>query len=88
MKGKLNRLARILNPKDGRGLIIAVDHGMALGPMTGLEDPGRIFERLDDYADAWLMTKGVFTHAFSSTKINYGNNRFPQVVFWAKILRV
>lgn len=64
MKGKLNRLARILNPKDGRGLIIAVDHGMALGPMTGLEDPGRIFERLDDYADAWLMTKGVFTHAY------------------------
>lgn len=64
MKGKTNRLARILNPKDGRGLIIAVDHGMALGPMTGLEDPSRIFELMDDYADAWLMTKGIFTHVY------------------------
>jgi DhnA family fructose-bisphosphate aldolase class Ia len=64
MKGKKNRLARILNPKDGRGLIIAVDHGMALGPMTGLEDPATVFQTLDAYADAWLMTKGIFTHVY------------------------
>ena len=62
MKGKINRLSRILNPETGRSLIIAVDHGMALGPMTGLENPGKVFERLDQYTDAWLMTKGIFTH--------------------------
>ncbi|MFC2075910.1 class I fructose-bisphosphate aldolase [candidate division KSB1 bacterium] len=64
MKGVTNRLARILNPDDGRGLIIAVDHGMALGPMTGLEEPARVFELLDPYTDAWMMTKGVFTHVY------------------------
>ena len=64
MKGKQNRLSRILNPATGRGLIIAIDHGMALGPMTGIEKPGPVFEMLDPYADAWLMTKGVFTHVY------------------------
>ena len=64
MKGKKNRLARILNPTTGRGLIIAVDHGMALGPMTGIEDLGPVFAMLDDYADAWLMTKGIYTYVY------------------------
>ena len=56
MNGKKNRLARILNPETGRGLIVAIDHGMALGPMTGLEDPTKVFEMLEPYVDAWLMT--------------------------------
>ena len=64
MKGKKNRLSRILSPKDGRGLIIAVDHGMALGPMTGIEDLSKVFNLLDPFADAWLMTKGIFTHVY------------------------
>ncbi|KON28234.1 fructose-bisphosphate aldolase [miscellaneous Crenarchaeota group archaeon SMTZ-80] len=64
MKGKMNRLARILSPKTGRGLIIAIDHGMALGPMTGIEEPARVFNMLEPYADAWLMTKGIFTHVY------------------------
>ncbi len=64
MKGKINRLSRILDPKTGRGLIIAIDHGMALGPMTGIENPGKVFDTLDQYTDAWLMTKGIFTHVY------------------------
>ena len=64
MKGKKNRLSRILSPRDGRGLIVAVDHGMALGPMSGLEDPAKVFEMIEPYADAWLMTKGIFTHVY------------------------
>ena len=64
MNGKANRLARILNPVTGRGLIMAVDHGMALGPMTGIENLTKVFEDLDDYTDAWLMTKGVFTYSY------------------------
>jgi putative autoinducer-2 (AI-2) aldolase len=64
MKGKINRLARILSPETGRSLIIAVDHGMALGPMTGIENLARVFELLDAYADAWLMTKGILTHVY------------------------
>jgi len=64
MKGKKNRLSRVLNPKTGRGLIIAMDHGMALGPMTGIEKPGKVFETLEPYTDAWLMTKGILTHVY------------------------
>ncbi|MCP4756743.1 MAG: fructose-bisphosphate aldolase [Proteobacteria bacterium] len=64
MKGLKNRLSRILDPQTKRGLIIAVDHGMALGPMTGIEDPSTVFDTLDPYADAWLMTKGIFTHVY------------------------
>jgi len=64
MKGKQNRLSRILSPDTGRGLIIAIDHGMALGPMTGIEKPAAVFEMLEPYTDAWLMTKGIFTHVY------------------------
>lgn len=64
MKGKQNRLARILNPQTGRGLIVAVDHGMALGPITGIEDTGKVFDMLEPYTDAWLMTKGIFAHVY------------------------
>ena len=65
MKGYANRLARIINPKTKRSLIIAVDHGMALGPTHGLEQPQQVFETLDPYTDAWLMTKGIYTHVYN-----------------------
>lgn len=64
MNGFRNRLARIIRPETGKALIIAVDHGMALGPMHGIEDPSRVFETLEPYTDAWLMTKGTFTYAY------------------------
>jgi putative autoinducer-2 (AI-2) aldolase len=64
MKGMTNRLSRILKPENGRGLIVAMDHGMALGPMTGIERPGEVFERLEPHTDAWLMTKGILTHVY------------------------
>ncbi len=64
MKGMTNRLSRILKPETGRGLIVAIDHGMALGPMTGIERPDEVFKRLEPYTDAWLMTKGILTHVY------------------------
>lgn len=63
-KGRQNRLARILSPRTGRSLIVAVDHGMALGPLTGIEKPRDVFETLEPFADAWLMTKGIYTHVY------------------------
>ncbi len=66
MTGKERRLRRILNRKTGRSLVIAVDHGMALGAMTGIVDVGKTIRDLDGTGkvDCWLMTKGVYTHAF------------------------
>ena len=66
MNGKERRLRRILNKKTGRSLVIAVDHGMALGAMTGIVDIRKTIRELDalDKIDCWLMTKGIYTYAF------------------------
>ncbi len=66
MDGKERRLRRILNRETGRSLVIAVDHGMALGAMTGIVDVAKTIRELDATGkiDCWLMTKGVYTHAF------------------------
>lgn len=66
MNGKERRLRRILNRETGRSLVIAVDHGMALGAMTGIVDVGKTIRDLDGTGkvDCWLMTKGIYTHAF------------------------
>ncbi|MBS7612427.1 4Fe-4S binding protein [Candidatus Bathyarchaeota archaeon] len=36
--GKLIRLSRIIDPSDGRGLVVAADHGLMLGPIKGVID--------------------------------------------------
>jgi class I fructose-bisphosphate aldolase len=33
------RKARIISPKDGKAVVIAIDHGILMGPVSGLEDP-------------------------------------------------
>jgi putative autoinducer-2 (AI-2) aldolase len=35
--GMKNRLSRIIKPKDGRTVMLAVDHGYFMGPTSGLE---------------------------------------------------
>ena len=37
--GMKNRLSRIIKPKTGHTLMLAVDHGYFMGPTTGLERP-------------------------------------------------
>jgi len=66
MTGKERRLRRILNRQTGRSLVIAVDHGMALGAMTGIVEIARTIRELDatGKVDCWLMTKGVYTTSF------------------------
>ncbi|GAB6908431.1 Uncharacterized aldolase LsrF [Desulfosarcina cetonica] len=67
MNGKERRLRRILNPETGRSLVLAVDHGMALGPMTGIVDIKATLRQLDatGKVDCWLMTKGIYNHAYA-----------------------
>lgn len=67
MDGKQIRLRKLFRRETGRSLIVAVDHGMALGPMTGLINIGETISRLDStgMVDAWLLTKGVFRSAFN-----------------------
>jgi putative autoinducer-2 (AI-2) aldolase len=64
--GKRNRMNRILSPTTGRGLIVAIDHGMALGPMTGITDITATIKRLSSTGkvNAWLLTKGILSNCF------------------------
>jgi len=57
--GTANRLSRIIQPEDGHTVMLAVDHGYFLGPITKLEDPGQTIEPLLPHADAIMLTRGV-----------------------------
>jgi len=57
--GKKNRLARIIKPKTGRTLMLAVDHGYFLGPTSGLENLGESIKPLLPYADTLMLTRGM-----------------------------
>lgn len=57
--GMKNRLSRIIKPKTGRCVMLAVDHGYFQGPTTGLEDLGRTVDPLLPYADALMITRGA-----------------------------
>ncbi len=54
-----NRMSRILNPKSGRTVMLAVDHGYFLGPTSGLEKPYETVKELLPYADTLMLTRGV-----------------------------
>ncbi len=78
--GKTRRLRRILR-EDGRTLIIAMDHGISMGPIAGLEDMrNAVSSVVAGGADAVLVHKGVarqldgpstglIVHVSASTKL-------------------
>ena len=57
--GMRNRLSRILQPQDGRTVMLAVDHGYFLGPTHRLENPRATIAPLLPHADALMLTRGV-----------------------------
>jgi len=64
--GLENRLSRILKPRDGRTVMLAVDHGYFLGPTTGLEKCCDSVMPLAPYADTLMLTRGVLRNDISS----------------------
>jgi len=57
--GMKNRLARIFNPRDGRTVMLAIDHGYFQGPTTGLERIDVTVLPLVPYCDTLMCTRGV-----------------------------
>lgn len=57
--GMKNRLSRIFNPKTGRTVMLAFDHGYFQGPATGLERMDLNILPLCDYADVLMCTRGA-----------------------------
>ncbi len=57
--GMKNRLARTFDPKSGRTVMLAVDHGYFQGPTTGLERIDLTIVPLIPYCDALFCTRGI-----------------------------
>ncbi|MBS7250253.1 MAG: fructose-bisphosphate aldolase [Candidatus Freyarchaeota archaeon] len=57
--GKKFRLGRIFQ-KDGRSLVVALDHSFTFGPMQGIEKPGETIEKvIEGGADAIMTSYGI-----------------------------
>ena len=57
--GMKNRLSRIFNPKSGRTVMLAFDHGFIMGPTSGLERIDLTIVPLMQYADCLMCTRGI-----------------------------
>lgn len=57
--GMKNRLARIFNPKSGKTVMIAFDHGYFLGPMSGIERIDLKIPPLIENVDVIMGTRGA-----------------------------
>ncbi len=57
--GMKNRLSRIFDPKSGKTVMLAIDHGYFQGPTTGLERVDVTVLPLLPYADTLMLTRGI-----------------------------
>lgn len=57
--GMQHRLAQIFNPRTGRTVMLAIDHGYFQGPTTGLERVDLNIVPLLPYTDALMCTRGI-----------------------------
>jgi putative autoinducer-2 (AI-2) aldolase len=57
--GLQNRLSRVFNPKTGRTIMLAFDHGYFQGPATGLERVDQTILPLEPYCDCLMLTRGI-----------------------------
>jgi putative autoinducer-2 (AI-2) aldolase len=68
--GMQNRLARIFNPRSGRTVMLAFDHGYFQGPTTGLERIDVSIVPLAPHADALMLTRGTLRTTIPSSVSN------------------
>lgn len=57
--GMKDRLSRIFNPKTGKVVMLAFDHGFIMGPTSGLERIDLNIVPLLKYADTIMCTRGI-----------------------------
>ena len=71
--GRRRRLARILRPESGRAVVVALDHGLFIGPLPKLESvPGTVRDVVAGAPDGIQLTPGA---ALSAGGELLGNNR-------------
>jgi len=57
--GLQNRLSQVFNPKSGRTIMLAFDHGYFMGPTTGLERVDQTILPLEPHCDCLMLTRGI-----------------------------
>ncbi|MEW9804720.1 class I fructose-bisphosphate aldolase [Mesorhizobium marinum] len=58
--GKARRLARLSNRRSGRMLCVPLDHGMQVGPISGIADPAPLIDMVVEAGvDAVIVTPGM-----------------------------
>lgn len=57
--GMKDRLSRIFNPKTGKAVMLAFDHGFIMGPTSGLERIDLNIVPLIEYADCIMCARGI-----------------------------
>jgi putative autoinducer-2 (AI-2) aldolase len=57
--GMRNRLSNIINPRTGKTVMLAVDHGYFQGPTTGLKDLKQTVTPLIAHGDCLFITRGM-----------------------------
>lgn len=57
--GIQSRMNRIINPKDNRVVMLAIDHPYFQGPTTGLRNMSHTIETLLPYCDCLMTTRGA-----------------------------
>lgn len=63
--GMQHRLSQIFNPRTGRTVMLAFDHGYFQGPTTGLERIDLSIQPLIEYADVMMATRGSLRASIS-----------------------
>ena len=57
--GMKDRLSRVFNPKSGRTVMLAFDHGYIMGPTSGLERIDLTITPLLEHADCLMCARGI-----------------------------
>jgi putative autoinducer-2 (AI-2) aldolase len=63
--GMKNRLSQIFNPKSGRTVMLAFDHGYIMGPTTGLERIDLVVPPLIPHVDCLMCARGALRACIS-----------------------
>jgi len=66
--GIRNRLSHIFNPKTGKTVMLAVDHGYFQGSITGLRNLREAVTPLIPYADSLFITRGMLRTSIDPKK--------------------
>ncbi|MCH8329146.1 MAG: 3-hydroxy-5-phosphonooxypentane-2,4-dione thiolase [Nanoarchaeota archaeon] len=68
--GMKNRLSKVISPKTGKTVMLAVDHGYFQGPTTGLRELKKAIDPLIPHADCLFITRGMLRNCVDAqTKI-------------------